>query len=281
MAFRRRFMWWVAALLALSCAGPRRSRAYADDSISEHCKYHPELCVGAFGPEAGVGGGAAAATVAPAGADAVVAIGTGILGAAIIETVRLNPSEEQKVEEVLAQCADQAYSQVLKEKFGGKNPSAEQCNEPVGVAAGGEPILLKMKLGEEMHRVAYQCLKDKLRGLIGDRFSIEQRYRYNPRNGKSTVVSKDDEEWLKRHGNWDELRDSIVPDVVIHRGDPRYVQAVYDYKFPCANPADVPPWRKYRNGHPAVRTPIPDQKEVYESILHQPVRRDVPGRPVQ
>ena len=49
MAFRRRFMWWVAALLALSCAGPRRSRAYADDSISEHCKYHPELCVGAFG----------------------------------------------------------------------------------------------------------------------------------------------------------------------------------------------------------------------------------------
>jgi hypothetical protein len=274
---------WLVALAVLACAAPRtrgspRVFAQYSDSIDEHCKYHPETCVGAFGPEVGVGGSAAATTAAaPAGADAVVAIGTGILGASLIATTRLNQGEQQRIEEVLAQCADQAYSQVLKERFGGKNPSAEQCNQQVGVAPGGEPVLLKMKLGEEMHRAAYQCLKDRLRGLIGDRFSIEQRYRYNQRNGKTTVVSKDDEEWLKRHGNWDELRDSIVPDVVIHRGDPRYVQAVYDFKFPCADRRERSPWRRYRNGHPAVDAPTTTQQEVYEAILKQAARRVFPG----
>src|SRR6185369_9341725 len=99
-----------------------------------------------------------------------------MLGAAIIETVRLNQSEQQKIEEVLGQCADQAYSKVVKDRFGGKNPSVEQCNQQVGVAPGGEPIFFKMKLSEDMHQAAYQCLKDKLWGLVGDRFSIEQRY---------------------------------------------------------------------------------------------------------
>ncbi|MBZ4423390.1 hypothetical protein K8638_43895, partial [Myxococcus sp. RHST-1-4] len=46
-----------------------------------------------------------------------------------------------------------------------------------------------------------------------------------------------------------ELVGSVVPDVVIHTGEPTQVQRVYDFKFPCpeSNPST---WRKYPGGNP-------------------------------
>lgn len=273
---------WVVLLGALvsACAGPPRlgaSRVYAqqlgDDSISEHCKYHPEVCLEAFGPETGTAAAPAATTI-----DGAAAIGTGVLGASIVTTTQLSQTEQARIIAVLRQCADQAYASVLKERFGGRNPSQEKCNEHIGTARNGEPISLAMQLGDEMHRATYQCLNDRLPGLIGNRYSIEQRYRYNPRNQRTTVVKKEDEEWLDRHGRGDELRDSIVPDLMIHRGDPRFVQAAYDFKFPCASPHSTPPWRPYPSGHPATGPRGTDQGEVYRKVLNiEAVFRVVPG----
>ncbi|HEY8210191.1 MAG TPA: hypothetical protein VIG99_22055, partial [Myxococcaceae bacterium] len=71
----------VALVMLIACSGVRRASApriyaqYADDSISEHCKYHPETCVGAFGPELGTGAPAAAAG-APDTAGVIQAVGT-------------------------------------------------------------------------------------------------------------------------------------------------------------------------------------------------------------
>ncbi len=58
---------------------------------------------------------------------------------------------------------------------------------------------------------------------------------------------------------------SLVPDVVIHLGDPLRAQAVYDFKFPCVN-SDVPsPWRVYPKEHPhADKT----QQEMYREALN-------------
>ena len=130
-------------------------------------------CVGALGVEGGTAAAATtapAAAVAPASADAIVAIGTGVLGASIVATAALSTDEQIGIEEILKQCASQAESEVLKERFGGKRPSAEQCNEHAGVNHLGEPLSLAMKLGDEMHRAAYRCLGEKLEKLIPSRF---------------------------------------------------------------------------------------------------------------
>ncbi|HEY8208174.1 MAG TPA: hypothetical protein VIG99_11875, partial [Myxococcaceae bacterium] len=266
-------------LVVLACTAPPglgRPRVYAQysDSIDEHCKYHPETCVGAFGPEAGTAAAAtgapvAATTAGPVTLDGAAAIGTGVLGASIIATAKLSQSEQAKIEAVLKQCADHAYSDVLENRFRGDTPSETECNDQVGLTARGEPLLFKMKLSEEMHQAAYRCIQGKLEALIPGRFSVEQRYRYNPRNGRTTLVTKEEEAYLWQHGAGDELRDSIVPDLVIHKGDPRYVQATYDFKFPCANRDKVPAWRRYPGKHPAVESPNPDQKLIYETILQK------------
>ena len=291
----------VAVFVALifACVGPPRfgrPRVYAQyaDSVSEHCRYHPEACASAFGPEGGAAASAAApaasasagaaataattATTAPASADAIVAIGGGILGASIILTEAPRAQEQARIEEVLKQCANQARSSVLKERFNGKSPSPDQCNQVVGVNALGEPILLSMKMGEEMHRAAYRCVDQKLKGFMPNRYSFEQRFRYNPRNGRTTVVTQEEEELLRRHGHGDELRDSIVPDLIIHKGDVRYIQAVYDFKFPCADTNNPPGWREYPNGHPATGPQPTNQGKVYERVLKALVRRVMPGR---
>src|SRR5439155_26497464 len=116
-------------------------------------------CIDAFGPEGGTAAAiapaaapaaaAAVAEAAPAGAGAIAATAGGILAASIITTVRLNPNEPARIEEVLKQCADPAHSEALQERFGGRNPSVGQCMELVGRTSRGEPIYFSMKLGEE------------------------------------------------------------------------------------------------------------------------------------
>lgn len=75
-------------------------------------------------------------------------------------------------------------------------------------------------------------------------FSIEQRYRYDPRTGMTTVVTPAD---VQRGVD---LRGTLVPDVVIHDGHAGHVMKVYDFKFPCTNSIDFVPWRSYPKGHP-------------------------------
>ena len=45
------------------------------------------------------------------------------------------------------------------------------------------------------------------------------------------------------------MEGTLVPDVVIHSGNPLEVLAIYDFKFPCPFSND-PTWNKYPEGHP-------------------------------
>lgn len=71
---------------------------------------------------------------------------------------------------------------------------------------------------------------------------------------------------ILKQGAGSQLAGSIVPDVVIHTGDPLQVQGVYDFKFPCpdTNPGA---WRPISPTKPLkART----QGEAYAEILGEP-----------
>jgi hypothetical protein len=68
---------------------------------------------------------------------------------------------------------------------------------------------------------------------------------------------------LLREGASAQLAGTVVPDVVIHTGNPLQVQGVYDFKFPCPGTKD-PSWRRYPPNHPqGIRT----QGEAYNVVL--------------
>ncbi|WNG46488.1 hypothetical protein F0U60_22000 [Archangium minus] len=66
--------------------------------------------------------------------------------------------------------------------------------------------------------------------------------------GKDPFGSEE-EQALRQQGCADELVGTLVPDVVIHSGNPLDVLAVYDFKFPCPT-SDEPRWNDYPKGHP-------------------------------
>ena len=63
-------------------------------------------------------------------------------------------------------------------------------------------------------------------------------------------MSPEEEEDLLRRGLWSELLGTLVPDVVLHAGNPARIQDVYDFKFPCVDLEKDPSWGKYPIGHP-------------------------------
>jgi hypothetical protein len=121
-----------------------------------------------------------------------------------------------------------------------------------------------MQLGSEKHRVALECVRARLGEEVPDRFSLEPRYQYDPRTGRTRLLSPQQvEEWI-REGLLHHLLGTLVPDVVLHdAGNPLKVQAVYDFKFPCA--ADNPPsWSTYPPNHPYAES---NQGKIYNDAL--------------
>lgn len=94
------------------------------------------------------------------------------------------------------------------------------------------------------------------------RFSLEQRYRGDPQTGWKELVSPEEARRLLQQGCGGELEGTIVPDVVIHTGNPLEVLAVYDFKFPCPE-TNSPTWRDYEKGPFAGST----QERIYFGIL--------------
>ncbi|MGZ3457193.1 MAG: hypothetical protein ACXU86_01685 [Archangium sp.] len=130
---------------------------------------------------------------------------------------------------------------------------------------GKSDVTLAMFLGQEMHRVALQCVGERLGQLRPGGFSLEPRYRYDKKTGKTTFISEEEAQSLLRQWRGAELKGTFRPDVAIHQpGNPLHVEAVYDLKFPCAGGEDPPSWRRYPEGHPHEGI---SQKEMYEKAL--------------
>jgi hypothetical protein len=152
------------------------------------------------------------------------------------------------------------------------SPNADECNRPAKNARR-KGMTWAMQLGVEMHEEALKCADERLGKLRPGRFSLEQRYRYDSREGRWKLVSREEERLLEETGNGGELLGSLQPDVVIHAGDPLGVQEVYDFKFPCVNSDGIPEWTPYPKGHPYAGM---DQGTVYGKVLARKPARVVP-----
>lgn len=231
----------VCGVVLVGCAGTpeRRGRTegYRLDSASAGCRQSLTACAAATGKEAVTPGMQAARVVATA-------------AAVTAEVLRLFKEQQGLLEQALAECADLARSTVLLELLNGKSPTAEQCRAEVERDAKGRPVTLAMKLGTGMHKVARECAQARLEKLRPGRFSLEPRYLYDSTTKKGRLISREKEQSLLKNGPLSELRGSLVPDVVIHSGDPRQALAVYDFKFPCANTEDITRWSNYSPDSP-------------------------------
>ena len=250
-------------LLIAACAGTpdrRTSGRYAFDSATQSCRQRPELCASMAGEEA---------VVPTARAMEVVA---STVRTSIASLRVLDAATRVVVEEELKACAEHARSQVLLDHMSGRSPTLAECNELVDDANSRRRITRAMQLGCLMHEVALACTREALNERLPGRFSLEQRYRHDWQSGTLEIVSNEDARALLRSGCGDELTGTLIPDVVIHSGDPLKAQAVYDFKFPCVN-RDPTPWRRYPEGHPYRGS---SQKEVYETALGATAQRVLP-----
>jgi hypothetical protein len=182
----------------------------------------------------------------------------------------LEESERKGIEAILVQCAQWADTQVNRKEFGNHSPTQQQCDEQVGGTAEN-PITRGMRLGSAKHTLAVQCAQEKLQEAYPGRFSLEQRYRLPPDTRKLERISHKAELEMLRNGG-KELVGSVVPDIVIHTGDPLQPQRVYDFKFPC--PENNPPtWRVYPTGNPHK---VAHQGQAYERVFGVPALRVTP-----
>ncbi|HEX5748473.1 MAG TPA: hypothetical protein VFZ09_19700 [Archangium sp.] len=231
----------ILLVSALGSAGP------ALDSATSACRQNPNYCARVAGEEA----------VVPTiqGAAEIVSVGA---------TLRVLDSNTQAdIESSLEKCVDWANDQVNRRRFSGNSPSRKQCQEEVsGTDPCGRRMTRAMHLGTEKHALALQCAEEKLGELIPGRFSREPRYRYDPQTGQKQLVSREEARTLLQQGCGNELEGTIVPDIVIHSGNPLEALAVYDFKFPCPD-TNKPTWREYEKGPFAGST----QGKMYLEIL--------------
>lgn len=258
----------ASVLLGACASAPGRGATghYAfTDSVTQSCRQNPALCAKVAGEP----------PVLPLSGAARVAASVGVTGQVVLRV--LEATEQAAIDTVLKECADSARSEVLDRRLGGRSPTQAECNEEAQDAQGRR-VTRAMLLGQEMHEVALKCAGDGLNELRPDGFSLEPCYRYDKQTGRISLVSPEERQALLRQGRSCELVGSIVPDIVIHTGDPLQAQAVYDFKFPCVNSDKVPEWRRYPNGHPHAGNP---QGKVYEKALNTPkVWRVVPRQGV-
>ncbi|MFP2930780.1 hypothetical protein ACLESO_37400 [Pyxidicoccus sp. 3LG] len=253
---RRWLVTVVAGGVLAGCSGtPERGRPgwYGRDSLTAACQRNPKLCSQAAGEEALLPGAARPIQV-------TASVGT--TGSVVVRA--LTQEQQSIIEEALEECANDARSVVILRHFPEKGPTPEECNEEVEKIGQKDAVTRAMWLGTEMHEVALACTQERLGRLRPGRFSLEPCYLYDPNTEKWELISREKEQSLARHGPRCELKGSLVPDVVIHTGDPSRALAVYDFKFPCANTSRRASWRTYPEDHPhADRT----QDELYSEAL--------------
>ncbi|MBN1205541.1 MAG: hypothetical protein JXB05_11535 [Myxococcaceae bacterium] len=240
----------LGACASIQSPGTRSQYAF-DNSVAAACRNNPAQCAPLKGAPSATGSG--------------IAVGTA--GYAVHKALEvLDNLTKSSIEEALKKCADEARTTVLLRysgHFKGVGPTAAECREWVQDKSGRR-VTWAARLGLEMHEVALECAKEALGKLRPGGFSIEPRYHYDPQTGKKRLISPEEEQALIQSGNSRELRGTLKPDVVLHAGDPLKIQAIYDFKFPCANTTAVPPWTPYGEGHPYQNS---DQGTMYEKLL--------------
>ncbi|MGE6762326.1 hypothetical protein ACQKGO_30230 [Corallococcus interemptor] len=252
---------WLPAFTVLlqACGGAHRRGQYEFDSATTGCRTNPAYCAKVAGEEAVLP--RTVRTFATAGSSAAAAVR--ILDAAL----------KQRVRKALEECANKARTEVILANFGPRSPTPKECREQVRDEQG-RTITRAMKLGNEMHRVALQCAEEKLNQLRPGGFSLEPTYLHDLDSAKTTWLSPAEVARIRQRGSLGELKGSLVPDVVLHAGDPARVEAVYDFKFPCADLTRQAAWRDYPPEHPYFRY---DQGTMYrrafkvdEPVMVQP-----------
>lgn len=238
------------------------SAGYAVDSATSACRQNPAYCAQAAGEETVL----PTLRVVAAEETRVAAVRGAAELASVGATLRvvLNVATKSRIEQALMECADWAHEKVDSRYFGNKGPTREQCKEELPqLDPCGRKVTRAMQLGTEKHALALQCAEQKLGALIPGRFSVEPRYRYDNQSRRTEWVSLDEARALRQQGCWDELPGTLVPDIVIHPGNPLLVQAVYDFKFPCPI-TNEPTWRHYEGEHPYRGS---SQGQMYSEVL--------------
>jgi hypothetical protein len=227
--WRRPGLFLLGGLLSL-----RGPTGHAGDSVTNTCRLHPAYCTLLNGQEAG------AAPTAQAGAKV----------ASIAATLRfLTPELKLRIERTLHECAAWADAEVNRRRLGGNAPSRQQCQEVLPTLDPcGQKVTRAMQWGSEKHRLATQCVQEQLDPLIPGRFSLEPRYRYDRQTGQVQWLSPAEVRALLRQDCGKELKGTLVPDVVIHSGNPLQAVSIYDFKFPCP-PDNNSSWKTYTEGH--------------------------------
>ncbi|NOK34375.1 hypothetical protein HMI49_14320 [Corallococcus exercitus] len=248
----------LAGLLLSGCqsgGGGQTRREYQQtmDSGTNACRHNPAYC---------------ADMAMSSGVRATAQAGASLAGALRV----MDAAAEARLRELLTKCATQADLEVNLRTFDGRTPTEQQCQEQVGTDAKGKPITRAMQLGQEKHVAAFQCVQARLSIERPGGFSLEQRYRYDRETGVLELITASEEQALLRSGRTSQLRGTLVPDVVIHSGDPLRAEGVYDFKFPCPTGGRAN-WYKYPEGHPFAGL---RQGDVYESALKTGVFRVVP-----
>jgi len=182
------------------------------------------------------------------------------------------PEVEKQIETELRRCVDEARFEVLERHMPNRRPTPKECNEQVGTDGRGQPITRAMQMGLEMHQSAFDCVGKALSVLRPGGFSLEPRYRYDLQTKTTTLVTAAEEKRLLAQGLARELIGTLVPDVVIHNGDPLTPSVVYDFKFPCVNSDQYPTWRDYPDNHPYAGR---DQGEMYREALKEVILKFV------
>ena len=239
---RAGWVLFVSVLLAgcVSTPGHATRFGYSVDSPSLACRHNPAACLALYGKE--------------------------VASASAVLKVALDVATRTSIDQELVDCANQARSNVLLRHEGDFEtlfPNVIECNQ-LAKNPRRKGMTWAMQLGVEMHEEAEKCAEERLGSLRPGGFNLEQRYRYDSRTGRWKLVSREEVQALEESGNAGELLGSLQPDVVIHAGDPLQVQEVYDFKFPCANTDEPPPWTLYPQGHPYAGL---NQKKVYEEVF--------------
>ncbi|WP_147447173.1 hypothetical protein [Corallococcus sp. CA054B] len=207
---------------------PRREYRQALDSGTNACRTNPAYCA-----------------VMPTRIRATAQAGASVAGALKV----MDAAARGRLHDILKKCANLANEEVNLRLLDGKTPTAQQCEEQVGTDAAGRPITRAMQWGQEKHVVALRCVQEHLSVERPGGFSLEQRYGYDMRTGALRLITRAQAEAWLRSGQAGQLLGTLIPDVVIHLGDPLRPEASYDFKFPCPI-GKQGVWRKYPKGHP-------------------------------